>query len=96
LTIEKQKGSHGYNAQHATIENGVFDVTVVNTSLRAVKVLVFEDEHIRRDLSRKIRFYKDNPQEVSFSLDATGTTLKLVFMPKGRRSGVADVYIQMQ
>ena len=96
LTIEKSKKSHKHNAQHTIIEDGIYDVTIVNTSLRALKMLVFEDHHIRRDLSQKIKFTKDKPQEISFSLDATGTSLKLIFIPKGKKASLADVYIQMK
>ncbi len=101
LTIEKP-GS----PPDITIENGIFDITIVNTSLKAIKVKVFENGQIRHDLSRKFRFKNKHnhgdgeapspPQEVSFSLDATGTVYKLAFIPKGKKGGLADAYIQKQ
>lgn len=101
LTIQKHKGSARKNWENITLEDGVYDVTIVNTSLKALKVLVFEGSHIRRDLSVKYRF-KDGehcgplPQEVSFSVDATGTGFKLVFIPNGKKESLADAYIQKQ
>jgi subtilisin len=98
LTIKKREGPH-----EITIENGIFDITIVNTSLKAIKVKVFENNQIRRDLSRKFKFNNNHgngeapsPQEVSYSLDATETTYKLAFIPKGNNGSLADAYIQKQ
>lgn len=101
LTIQKDKGSSRKSAEKITIEDGIYEITIVNTSLRAIKVLVFEGDNFRRDLSRIFRFKaKDDepppPQEVSFNVDATGTAYKLVFVPKGAKESLADAYIQKQ
>jgi subtilisin len=96
LTIEKKKCSQKKCSQMITIEDGVYDVTIVNTSLHALKMLVFEDKRIRHDLSDKFRFIRDANQTVSVSLDATETTYKLVFLPRGKNQGLADIYVQKQ
>ena len=97
LMIEKHKGSSKKDWENITITDGVFDVTIANTSLKGIKVLVFEGAHVRRDLSQKFCFKKaDAPQEASFSIDATLTSYKLVFSPKGKEGSLADAYIQKQ
>lgn len=79
-----------------SISDGVYRVMIVNTSLFAVNVAVFEAGRRRRDLSVKYQFGNGAPQQVSFVIDATGVTYDLLFVPKGRRSGVADAYIQIE
>ncbi len=105
LTIQKHNGSPRDSRETITVEDGVFDVTIINTSLKAIKVAVFENDQIRHDLSRKFKFIDHDhgdscnvplPQEVSFSVDATGTAFKLVFTPKGMSESLADAYIQKQ
>lgn len=97
LAIEKKhKGSNRKDWVNITLEDGLYDVTIANTSLKRVKVKVYEDGEVRHDLKRKINFKGDAPQEVSFSIDASETTLKLVFIPKGEEGSLADVYIQKQ
>ena len=110
LTIQKQAGSPRDSRETITIEDGIYDVTIVNTSLKAIKISVFENDHKRHDLSRKFRFIDhphcnnqdvelpqvELPQEVSFSIDATGTAFTLVFTPKGINDSLADAYIQKQ
>lgn len=96
LTIEKHKRHSRKDLEVITVENGVFDVTIVNTDLRAIKMIVIEDDEKRHDLSKKISFKKDKPQEVSYVLDATESAFKLVFIPKGITGSSADAYIQKQ
>ncbi|MCU7927481.1 MAG: S8 family peptidase [Candidatus Thiodiazotropha sp. (ex Dulcina madagascariensis)] len=97
LVVDKLKGKPKKSAETATIEDGVFEIRIVNTSLSKIKVKVYEDEEKRRDLSAKYKFRKkDAPQEVVLTIDATGTSFDLVFIPKGKKGSVADVYIQMQ
>jgi len=97
LMIEKHKGSSKKDWENITIADGVFDVTIANTSLKGIKVLVFEGKKVRRDLSQKFCFKKQGaPQEVSFSIDATGASYKVVFSPKGPQGSLADAYIQKQ
>ncbi len=112
LLLEVSGGPPRNSAKTFNIKDGVFDVTIVNTSLRALKMLVFEGGHLRRDLTEKLRFARAKhdddedldkngnaniyPQETSVSLDATGTALKLVFLPKGKKHSQADIYIQKQ
>jgi hypothetical protein len=97
LAVEKKhKCSKRKDWENITLEDGLYDVTIENTSLKSLKVKVYEDGEIRHDLKRKIKFKGDVPQEISFSIDAMETTIKLVFIPKGKKGSLADVYIQKQ
>jgi subtilisin len=107
LVLERLQGTPRDSAQQTTVENGLYDVTIVNTSLVALKMLVFEGGSLRRDLSEIFRFkhkHKEEscddeilyPQDLSFTLDATGTAYTLVFVPYGRKPATADIYVQKQ
>jgi subtilisin len=103
LTAEILHNSARENAETISIEDGIYDVTIVNDSLKTLKVLVYEGNKYRRDLSKKLKFKKykgdkspPTPQETSYALDATGTTYKIVFAPNGEKHSFADIYIQKQ
>jgi subtilisin len=108
LTVEKLDGSPWSSTEKISIKDGIYDVTIVNTSLHALKVLVYEGEKLRRDLSKKFKFkqqmekhYKceekyNSNQESSFIIDATETAYTLVFLPFGKKQSLAEIYIQKQ
>ncbi len=100
LTIQKRKGPPWKSSEKISIDDGIYDVTIVNTSLKVLKVRVTEDGRVRRDLAEKFKFKHhggegaDLPQEVNFSVDATGTVLEIAFIPRGKEGGQADAYVQ--
>lgn len=110
LTLEKRPGAPRGSAESTTINDGLYDLTIVNISLNKLKMLVYEGDSFRRDLSKKYEFDEDNEegeegdqdgeaqpqQELNFVLDASGTSFKLVFVPYGKNRSKADVYIQKQ
>ncbi|MCU7906237.1 MAG: S8 family peptidase [Candidatus Thiodiazotropha sp. (ex Epidulcina cf. delphinae)] len=97
LIVDKLKGHSKKSKKTATIEDGVFEVRIVNTGLSQIKVKVYEDGEKRCNLSEKYKFRKKSaPQEVVFDIDATGTGFDLIFAPKGEVGSFADVYIQMR
>jgi hypothetical protein len=83
-----------HGAQRAAISNGVYEVRIVNGSLEALLVDVYEGRRELDDLSARFRFQGDAPQDVTFTIDTTGVAYELVFIPKGQRGATADVYIQ--
>ncbi|MDO8947312.1 MAG: S8 family peptidase [Desulfocapsaceae bacterium] len=76
-----------------TLSDMICQVSITNNSLSGVRVIVYENGSIRYDLSKKIFFNRLFPQETSFSLDARGTTLNIVFMPIGKPASSATITI---
>ncbi|MCF6209192.1 MAG: S8 family peptidase [Gammaproteobacteria bacterium] len=79
-----------------TLEDTFYQITLENDSLDAVLLLVVENDRLRMDLMAVHIFNspgEDYPQQVSFDLDATGTTFKLIFVPFGSIGAFADITI---
>ncbi|MCL7489059.1 MAG: S8 family peptidase [Desulfobulbaceae bacterium] len=94
LTFELiKKNQHWKNFEKVTLAGMLYEVTVVNNSLRAVGVVVYDEEGKRKDLSRIIRFSGQSGQADSFWLDARRSDLQVVFMPVGKPGNSAVVSI---
>ncbi|VAW95423.1 hypothetical protein MNBD_GAMMA20-1523 [hydrothermal vent metagenome] len=79
-----------------TLEDASYQITLENDSLDAVLLLVVENDRLRMDLMAVHIFNspgEDYPQQVSFELDATGTTFKLIFVPFGSIGAFADITV---
>ena len=81
------------NKEIVTLTDRTYQVTIGNNSLRGVRVVVYEDGYVRDDLSERINLKKRLPQDISFSIDARGTTLNVVFFPIGKLCSSAMITI---
>ncbi len=82
--------------QAYTMENGNHHVSIQNNSLYGMISWVSENGTFRRDLSGVHIFkgYRQQlPQQIDFELDATNTSLKVVFIPFGKIGSSADITI---
>ena len=70
-----------------------YQITVTNTSLKSVRLIVIENGMLRTDLSETIPFKKNISQVASSVIDATGTTLQVIFEPVGKAGAYATVEI---
>lgn len=70
-----------------------YQVGIANKSLAGVRVVVYENGCVRDDLSKRIFFSSQLPQNVSFSLDASGTAFNVVFLPIGKIGSSAAITI---
>jgi hypothetical protein len=58
-----------------------------------MNIHVFENNHQLQDLSAKYRFGHNDPQQVSFTLDASNRTFDVVFIPDGKSETFAEIDI---
>lgn len=94
LTFELiKKNQHWKNFEKITLEGMLYEVTVVNNSLRAVAVVVYDEEGKRKDLGGIIRFTGQAGQADSFWLDARRYNLQVIFIPVGKPGSSAVVSI---
>ncbi len=78
------------------MENRKHHVSIQNDSLYGIISWVSENGRFRRDLSAVHIFqgYKQQlPRQVDFELDATATTLEVIFIPFGKTASFADITI---
>lgn len=94
LVLTRLKGPPKASAKTATLSDRVFEITIVNESLAKIDVRVFEDGVFLKEPSTSYAFCPQKPSEVTFQLDATGTTFVVDFVPRGRLGGAADVYVE--
>ena len=82
--------------QTYTMESGNHHVSIQNNSLYGIISWVSENGRFRRDLSTVHIFkgYRQQPpQQIDFSLDATNTSLRVIFIPFGKIGSSADITI---
>ncbi len=82
--------------QAYTMENENYHVSIQNHSLYGMISWVSENGTFRRDLSAVHIFksYRQQlPQQIDFELDATNTSLRVIFIPFGRIGSSADITI---
>ena len=92
--LTRLKGPPKTSAKSAVLSDRVFEITITNESLAKVDINVFEAGVLSKELSTSYHFCPTKPSEISFRLDATGTTYDVDFVPRGRLGGLADVYIE--
>ncbi len=73
--------------------SGAYNITIRNHGLSNVNVDTYENGIMRSNLSLKYHFSGKNPQEVSFDLDASGTTFEVTFTPYGKPTTSAEISI---
>ncbi len=82
--------------QTAILDNRQYRISIQNNSLYGIISWVSENGTFRRDLSAVHIFkgYRQQlPQQIDFELDATGKTLKVIFIPFGEIGSFADITI---
>ncbi|MFZ5764500.1 MAG: S8 family peptidase [Thermodesulfobacteriota bacterium] len=93
LTAQK-KGNN--RATIVTLTEEMFQITIRNSSLRGVNMIVLESGSRRSDLSEMVHFKRQETEEVTFMLDAHGTTYDVVFQPIGKPGGTATIIIDRE
>ena len=94
VTFELVKGSkHRSDNRFYTFFDMTYQVGIANKSLVGVRVVVYENGCVRDDLSKRILFSSQLPQNVSFSLDAGGAAFNVVFLPIGTIGSSAVITI---
>ncbi len=81
LSIDLIKNSGWSGIEKISLENATYEVVMQNDSLRAVIVLVLEENNFRGDLTNI--YYLQDSEELSFALDAIDTTFDVYFIPLG-------------
>ena len=81
------------DAKNVSLSDALYRVTMINNGLSKVKMNVFEGDIVRDDLSSSYHFNEKNAQEVTFDLDAFGTTFDVTFLPKGKPTTFAYIII---
>jgi subtilisin len=94
LVLTRLKGPPKASAKTATLSGRLFEITIVNVNLAKIDVRVCEDGVLLKELSTSYLFCPTKPPQVTFQMDATGTTFEVHFVPRGRLGGAADVYIE--
>jgi hypothetical protein len=80
-----------------TINNGsLTNLNVNGRDLNKVDVDVFEDGIFLKDFSSTYHFNDKRSQEVTFSIDATGTRYTVTFTPYGKSGSSADITISVK
>jgi len=91
LTLIRTSGSPAKDAIHQALSSGSYEITIKNNNLSKVKVEVYQNEDIRKDLSSKYIFTQ-SVQEVTFDLEISGT-MEVIFIPQGKKMTSADIII---
>jgi subtilisin len=94
LTITRISGSPVLNAETVSLAGIPYEITIINSGLNKVKVDVLEGEVLNKDLSDSFNFGDRKPQEVAFTLDATGARYDVMFTPYGKSGNSADIVIR--
>lgn len=95
LSVIRTAGTPERDAEVTSIADVPFRISIANAGLSRLIVDVFEGDERRADLSAALRFRPNDPQEVVFGLDATGTRYSLSFTPYGRRGAFAEIFLEM-
>ncbi|MFZ5759008.1 MAG: S8 family peptidase [Thermodesulfobacteriota bacterium] len=97
LVLELTTRRKGDNrATSVTLAEELFQITIRNSSLRGVNMIVLESGSRRSDLSEMVHFKRQETEEVTFMLDAHGTTYDVVFQPIGKPGGTATIIINRE
>ena len=94
LVVTRLRGPPWVSAKTATLSDGIFEITIISDRLRKIDVEVFEEDVHLKELSKSYNFCSKGSSQVTFQMDATASTLIVVFVPKGRPGASADVYIE--
>lgn len=96
FSLERANGPSENSSAIEYLSGISYQITINNNDLNRVIVDVFEGNVYRDDLSSVYRFNDKNPQEAVFTIDASGTRFRVVFVPSGKVGGFADVLIEAQ
>jgi subtilisin len=91
LTLIRTNESPAEDAIHQALSSGSYEITIKNNNMSKVKVEVYQNEAIQKDLSSKYIFTK-SVQEVIFDLEISDT-MEIVFIPQGKKMTSADIII---
>jgi hypothetical protein len=95
LTVTTAKGAPANSAETVSLAGTKIDITIVNDSLSAIDVDVYEAGALVKELSESFRFGGKNQSEVTFGdLDAKDMAYHVVFVPKGKEGAFATVDIR--
>jgi len=89
IDLEK-KSSWSDSIKEIVLENTAYEMSMKNSALNSVVLLVYEDNHFRGDLTKFYFFQSDN-DEVLLRLDASNTTLNVFFIPLGTVGASAQI-----
>ena len=92
LTLIRTSESPAEDAIHQALFPGSYEITIKNNNLSKVKIEVYQNEAIRKDLSSKYIFTK-SIQEVTFDLEVSDT-IEVIFIPQGKKMTSADIIIK--
>jgi subtilisin len=94
LTITRISGSPVLGAELIRLAGIPYEISIENSGLNKVKVDVFEGDVLQKDLSDSFHFGDKKPQEVDFTLDASGSRYDVLFTPYGKSGNSADIVIK--
>ncbi|HEC15299.1 MAG TPA: peptidase S8 [Sedimenticola sp.] len=101
LSLVQNRGGHRDNSRRVILKDAVYTVKLASNGVRKIMVKVFENNRYQRALSNIYSFGRPGvsrrrakgPNGTTFTLDARGRTLNVIFIPRGRRGSSADIYI---
>jgi len=91
INVEK-KSSWSDSIKETSFENSTYELSMTNSALSSIVVLVYENNHFRGDLT-KFYFFQSDSDEISLHLDASNTTLNVFFIPLGTVGASAQITI---
>ncbi|MCK5505091.1 MAG: S8 family serine peptidase [Thermodesulfovibrionia bacterium] len=96
FTILRNHGSPHLDAEAVHLSGLPYEITIENNGLTKVDVDVFEDGTFLKDLSTKYHFGDKKPQDITFSIDATGKRYDVTFTPYRKSGSSADITISVK
>jgi subtilisin len=94
LVVTRLRGHPWASAKTLPLADGVFEITIISNGLIKIDVEVFEEDAHLKELSRSYNFCPKDFSQATFQIDSTASTLRVVFVPRGRPGASADVYIE--
>ncbi len=76
--------------QEVLLEDSAYRISMKNSGLTAVVILVYSENRFRGDLT-KFYFFKEDNETITISLDGSTDALKLFFMPLGNSGNTAQI-----
>jgi subtilisin len=94
--LRKHGSSPHRDAEAVHLAGLLYEITIENNGLTKVDVDVFEDGTFLKDLSAKYHFGDMKPQDITFSIDATGKRYDVMFTPYRQPGKYADITIRVK
>jgi subtilisin len=93
FTINKTARPPAADNEMVYFSGKLYEITILNNGLSKVDVDVFQNGIFQKDLSSLHRFGYKKPQDVTFYIEAGGTSYDVIFTPFGKPGTSADILI---